>query len=104
MGVLVGIEAAWRAWRQQPHGRLSGWLDGLLLLAVGVTIAGGLGLFVAGGRPAEPLHFVYGVLAFGAVPIASSVGRRAFTRRSAIATVIGALVAVVLIVRLFQTG
>jgi hypothetical protein len=104
MVLLVGAESAWRAWRAQPRGRVGEWLAGVLLIVVGVTIAGGLGMLVGGGRPREPLHFVYAILAFGAVPVASSIARRAPPRREALATLIGAVVALVLIARLFQTG
>jgi len=83
---------------------LTGRLGGVLLLAAGATGAGGLGLFVGGGRPGDILHFVYAVVALGAVPIAASLSQRASPRQQGVATVLGAVVALIVIARLFQTG
>lgn len=71
MVLLVGAESAWRAWRAQPRGRVGDWLQAALLIVVGVTIAGGLGLLIGSGQPQESLHLIYAVLTFGAVPLAS---------------------------------
>jgi hypothetical protein len=59
---------------------------------------------VGGSRPRELLHFVYGVIGIGAVPVADSLTRQADPRARAIATLIGALVSLVVILRLFGTG
>jgi hypothetical protein len=67
-------------------------------------VAGGLGLLAGGGRPKEILHFVYAIVALGAVPVADSMARRSGPRRRGIASLIGALVALAVIARLFQTG
>jgi hypothetical protein len=104
IALLVGIEGAWRAWRASPSGTVSGRVNGLLLLALGLTSAGGLGLLVGGAAVHEQLHFLYALLALGIVPVASSLTRRASPRRQGIATVLGAIVALVVIARLFQTG
>ena len=69
-----------------------------------VTLAGGLGLLAGGGRPREILHFVYAVVALGAVAIADSIARRTGPRQRGIASLVGALVALAVIARLFQTG
>jgi len=71
---------------------------------VAVTAAGGLGLLVGGARPHELLHLVYAVVALAALPISTSVSARWEPRRRAIATVIGALIGLAVIVRLFGTG
>jgi hypothetical protein len=102
--VLVGLEAAWRAVRSSPRGVPAERLEQLVILALFVTLAGGLGLLAGGGGPREILHFVYSIVALGALPIAGSLSRRANPRRRAIATVVGALVALAVIARLFQTG
>jgi hypothetical protein len=102
--VLVGLEALWRAWRRSPPGLLAERLERLVVLALVVTVAGGLGLLAGGGRPREILHFVYSIVALGAVVVADSISRRAGPRRRAIATLVGALVALAVIARLFQTG
>jgi hypothetical protein len=75
-----------------------------VLLLVAVTAAGGLGLLVGGARPHELLHFVYAVVALAALPISTSVSARWEPRLRAMATVIGALVGLAVIVRLFGTG
>ena len=75
-----------------------------MLLLVAVTAAGGLGLLVGGARPHELLHFVYAVVALAALPISTSVSARWEPRRQAMATVIGALIGLAVIVRLFGTG
>jgi hypothetical protein len=57
-----------------------------------------------GGRPGESLHFVYAALALGAVPVAAAFARGAQARVQGFATLGGALVAILVIARLFQTG
>jgi len=59
---------------------------------------------VGGARPRELLHFVYAVVALAALPISTSVSARWEPRRRGMATVIGALVGLAVIVRLFGTG
>ncbi|HEY8922097.1 MAG TPA: hypothetical protein VIN32_05645 [Candidatus Limnocylindria bacterium] len=90
--------------RRLPAGPAAARLDGLVLLLVAVTAAGGLGLLVGGARPRELLHFVYAVVALAALPISTSVSARWEPRRRGMATVIGALVGLAVIVRLFGTG
>jgi hypothetical protein len=102
--VLVGLEAVARAWRQSAPGPLADRLRGVLLLALGVTAAGGLGLLVGGAQPREPLHYLYAVLALVAVPISDSVSRNATPRTRGIANLVGAVVALVIVARLFGTG
>lgn len=102
--VLVGLDAAWRAWRRTPPGDLDERLGQIFLIALLVTVAGGLGLLAGGGRPREVLHFVYAIVGLGAVPVADSMARRAGPRPRAIARLVGALVALAVIARLFQTG
>jgi hypothetical protein len=102
--VLVGLEAAWRAFRASPPGLPAERLERVVVLALILAVAGGLGLLVGGGRPREILHFVYAIVALGAIAIAGSLARRASPRMRGIATLVGALVALVVIARLFQTG
>jgi hypothetical protein len=102
--VLVGLEAAWRAWRGSPRGLAAERLGQLFILALVVTGAGGLGLLAGGGRPQEVLHFVYAFVEILSLPVASSLARQASPRRRAFGRLVGALVALVVIARLFQTG
>ena len=93
-----------RAARRLPAGAAAARLDGLVLLLVAVTAAGGLGLLVGGARPHELLHFVYAVVAHAVLPISTSVSARWEPRRRGMATVVGALNGLAVIVRLFATG
>ena len=102
--VLVGLEAGWRAWRRLPPGETTRRLEGLLLVLLLITIAGGLGLLAGGGHPREILHFVYAIVVFGAVPIAAALSARASPRTRGLAGVAGAIVALVVVARLFGTG
>jgi hypothetical protein len=102
--VLVGLEAAWRTLRGSPRGLLAERLQRLFILALVVTVAGGLGLLVGGGRPREILHFVYAIVALGALAVADSIAHRAGPRLRGTASLVGALVALAVIARLFGTG
>jgi hypothetical protein len=102
--VLVGLEAALRTWRRSPPGPRAERLEQVFILALIITVAGGLGLLFGGARPRETLHYVYAIVALGALVVAESIARQASPRRRAIASLIGALVALAVIARLFQTG
>ena len=104
MVVLVGLEAGWRAWRRSPPGGVADRLQGLLLLVLVVTIAGGLGLLIGGARPRELLHFVYAIVALGALPVAGSLSRNWGSSQRGVASLAAAIVALTVIVRLFETG
>ena len=101
---VAALEASRRAFLKRPPGPMAARITGTVLLLLGVTAASGLGMFVAGVHPRKDLHFVYALLAFGAVPLADALGRRGSPRRRALITVAGALFGLVLIVRLFTTG
>ena len=102
--VLVGLEGGWRALRSSPPGGAPARLEGVLLLMLVVTSAGGLGLLAGGGRPREVLHFVYAIVVLGAVPIAATMSMRASARTRGLASLTGAIVALVVVARLFGTG
>ena len=76
----------------------------ILLVMLVVAIAGGLGLLLGGGHPAQQLHFVYAIVALGVLPIADTLSKGRSTRTRGLATLVGALVALVVIARLFGTG
>jgi len=100
----VAIAAAVRAWRNRPP---APWVERLelgVVLALLVTSAGGLGLLVAGSGPHEPLHLLYAVLAIGGLPVADTLARNATPRRRAAITLVAAVVVLILIGRLIQTG
>jgi hypothetical protein len=102
--LLVGIEAAVRTVGRTPPGDLTERIEQIYLIAIVVTGAGGLGLLVGGGRPREILHFVYAIVALGVMPVAGSLSRRMSPRRQAFTSLVGAVVALVVVARLFGTG
>jgi hypothetical protein len=101
---IVALDAAWRAWRGRPRGPLADRLGAVVLIVLVITGAGGLGILAGGSSPAEALHFLYAILAFASLPVADSLSRGRSPRRQAFATLVAAMIAMVLIVRLFQTG
>jgi hypothetical protein len=102
--LLAGLEGVVRAWNNRPPGMLAARVNATALLLLGMTSAGGLGLLVGGNRPHERLHLLYAVLAFAALPLASVISTTAVARWRGLATMLGALIALVLILRLFATG
>jgi hypothetical protein len=104
VALFVGVEAVWRAIRGAPPGRAASRLEALLLLVVGVTVAGGVGILAGGGAPRELLHFVYAVLAFGTLPVLGRITARWEPRRRGLATLVAAAVTLAVVVRLAATG
>lgn len=102
--VLIAVEAGWRAWRRSPPGDIAHRLETILLVMLVIAIAGGLGLLVGGARPQELLHFVYAIVVLSALPIAGTLTKEASPRSRGLAGVVGALVALVVVARLFGTG
>jgi hypothetical protein len=102
--VVVTGEAAVRLVQGRPPGRLaSRGLTVVLILAL-MAAAGGLALLVGGHRPKEWWHVMYAGFALAMIPLADSIALRAAARWKALARLIGGLVALEVIVRLFQTG
>jgi hypothetical protein len=99
----VGLEAAWRLLRGYPGGPALR-LEWLVLLLTFLAAAGGAGLLLGGGRPRELLHFVYAAVAMMAVPVSTSFSAGWPPRRRWMLTLLGVLVALVAIQRLFATG
>jgi hypothetical protein len=102
--LLIGLEAAWRAARRAAPGKTAARLENLLLLAIGVTVAGGLGVIAGGGTPRELLHVVYAVVAFGTVPVSGRIAEGWEPRRRSLGTVLAATVTLVAMLRLAATG
>ncbi len=101
--VVIG-EAAVRLVRGRPPGRLAARNLAVVLILVAMASAGGLALLVGGHRPVEWWHLMYAGFAFAMIPLADSITLRASARWKALARLIGALIALEVIVRLFQTG
>jgi hypothetical protein len=73
-------------------------------IVVGLAAVLGVGTAITDHAPRDPLHIVYGALAVGVMPGAAIVaGGRTGPRRTVV-WVIAAIVLVILILRLFQTG
>jgi hypothetical protein len=102
--VVVAGEGAVRLVRASPPGKMAAVGLGVVLVLLGMTTAGGLALLVGGQRPKELLHLVYTVLALGLVPLADALVAQATPRRRALARLLGGLVALGVIARLFATG
>jgi hypothetical protein len=75
-------------------------LAALALVTLGIVL--GLVILATGGRPADPLHLLYAVVALIVLPLARFWQRLAGRRSLAVG--IGGLVLAALVLRLFQTG
>jgi hypothetical protein len=83
------------------------WTDRAILAALALVLANvlvGAGIAVGGRRPADPLHYLYAILAIIALPIARFGGGESWAHRRALVIALGAIVLVGLVVRLVQTG
>jgi len=101
---VAAIEAAVRVVTGRPPGRFSAAMTAITLVVVGMTAAGGLAILTRGERPREFLHFIYAVLVFALIPLGDSLTARASARGRAMTRLLAALLALIVIVRLFATG
>ena len=102
--IAAGLEAAWRFVRNAASTALSKRLDQVVLLALLITAAGGLGVVAGGGAPRDSLHYLYVVVVLGLLPLATTMARGRSPRVRAGATVVAVLAALVVLLRLSQTG
>lgn len=102
--LVVAGEGAVRLVSARPPAKAASVGLGAVAILLGMTAAGGLALLAGGHRPKEFLHLVYALVALGLVPLADSLVTEAGPRRRALARLLGALVAVGVIARLFATG
>lgn len=72
------------------------------LLAAQIILGGFL--YVQGRRPAEPLHYLYAVVALAAIPAARSLALDAPARSRAGVMAVAGIVVAALVWRLFATG
>jgi hypothetical protein len=101
---IVALEAAWRALRDLPPSRTTRLLANIALVVVVVASAGGLGIVVGGGGPADSLHYVYAAIALFALPLTTSLTRNLRPRAAALMLLVVAIALLVVMARLFQTG
>lgn len=86
-------------------------IDRIMRILLGVTaglgvveaVLGGL-LYASGARPADPLHYVYGLIVLAAVPVAFTYTDNKSARRDMIVFTLAAVVVVAAAVRAFMTG
>ena len=86
-------------------------MDRPMRIMLGVTaglgiiqaLLGGI-LWLSGARPADPLHYVYGLLVLAAIPVAFTYINNKSARRDMIVLIIAAFVVVAAAVRAFMTG
>lgn len=102
--IAAGLEAAWRFVRNAASTALSERLDQVVLLALLITAAGGLGVIAGGGAPRDSLHYLYVVVVLGLLPLATTMARGRSPRVRAGATLMAVLTALVVLLRLSQTG
>lgn len=82
-------------------------VDRLVMLGMGVIgLAGlvGLVLLATGHTPADPLHLLYGPVAFVTLPVARYLARQGSERRRTLWMLLGSLVLCGVLLRLFMTG
>jgi hypothetical protein len=75
-----------------------------VVLALGVTAIAGLTFVLGGKGPKDPLHLVYGALVTAAWPAAGLVASGRSPRERLVVMTVAAVVVLVLVARLFQTG
>jgi hypothetical protein len=102
--LVVVVDAAIRLIRARRPGRLASWGLMAVLILAGMAAAGGLALLISGHTPRQWWHLMYAGFAFAMIPLADAITLRAGARTKALARLIGGLIALEVIVRLFQTG
>ena len=103
-GVAVGLTWAALTLARRGVAGIADWFQAAVVALLVVVAASGLVLVVAGGRPADGLHFLYAGIAIGIVPAARSFMGRTGGRTAAVAMLAAFLVLAVLLYRLFTTG
>lgn len=108
LAIVLGLVAAvWSialvATRRAPGSLFLGNLV-WVFLAVAVAVALGTATFVSGVPLRDGLHVVYGVLALGVLPGAMLIASGRPGRQRSIVAAVSAVVLVILLARLFQTG
>lgn len=75
-----------------------------VFLVVVVAAVLGVAILLSGTPPRDGLHVVYGALALGVLPGAALIAAGRTAREQSIVVATGAIVLLILIARLFQTG
>lgn len=108
VAILLGLAAAVWSVALVTTRRTPGtfFLGGVLWLFAAIALAAALGvvMVVSGRQLADGLHVVYGILALAVLPSAALIASGRPARERSIVVVVGAIVLVILLARLFQTG
>jgi hypothetical protein len=83
------------------------WVDAARNVVLGIVVlqaAIGAVAYLGGSRPAEPLHFVYGLAAIAVLPLAATFASEAPPRPRAWVLVVALAILLVLAWRLASTG
>jgi hypothetical protein len=97
LGALLSIR--FQSWQRA----LTGAGHALVVLLAVEILIGGL-VYVQGRRPTEPLHFLYAVVALGALPAARGFASEAPPRSRAGVMALAGVLLCTMIWRLFATG
>lgn len=98
-------EGAFRAIRKRPAGDAAFRTLLAVMISAGVTAIGGVALLISGEHPKEWLHLLYAALAFGLIPFADNASISIPNSRTrGIYRVVGGLVCLIVLTRLFVTG
>jgi heme A synthase len=103
LGVVGALWAALCVIRRIPSPGLRVYVR-LTALIITVQALLGIGLAIAGDRPADSLHFVYGPAVLLALPVAIVIGSRLDDRGEHLALLGGCIAVVLLSLRAIQTG
>jgi len=99
------VEGAVRTIRNTPAGNAAWRTLVAVLISAGVTAVAGVALLISGEHPKEWLHLLYAALAFGLVPFADNASISLPNNRTrGLYRVVGGLVCLVVLTRLFVTG
>lgn len=103
--IAATVEGASRIVRNRPAGDAA-WRTLLgVLISAGITALAGLALLISGEHPKEWLHLLYATLAFGLIPFADNASISLPNNRTrGLYRVVGGLVCLIVLTRLFVTG
>lgn len=98
-------EGAFRLARNEKAGDWAWRTLVAVLFSAGFSIVAGLALLISGERPKEWLHLLYAALAFGLIPFADNASISIESnRKRGLYRLVGGLVALMILTRLFVTG
>lgn len=101
-GLVLVVVVAIGAARRQPVRFATDRTILVALALVGVGIVSGLVMLLTGGRPNDPLHLLYALVALLVLPVARFWG--GLERHRTLVLGVGGMLLAALVLRLFQTG